>query len=111
MLNLIDLSNAYEAGKQMFFDAMSASDNQTFKIDEAYGNCYVQGDFLNGSLSGSNCIAMGDNLDYMMYLIKEKDMSGRIQLIYVDPPFFSSGKYQASIRLESEILGKSSLMV
>lgn len=110
MLNLIDLSNAYEAGKQMFLDAMSRSGNKTFKVKEAYGSCYTPDDNFNGSIGNTNCIAMGDNLEYMIHLIKDKDMAGKLQLIYVDPPFFSSGKYQASIRLESKALGPSSVI-
>ena len=54
-----------------------------------------------------NTLASCDNLKYMEYLLKEKDMAGKIQLIYVDPPFFSNSKYQVSVRLESDSLGKS----
>ena len=46
-----------------------------------------------------NRIAAGDNLDYMVWLLKEKQMAGKIQLIYVDPPFFSNAKYQSSVQI------------
>ena len=99
MITLTELTKAYEDGRALF-ESMLEKDHEadSFRITEEYGR------------EPANTISLGDNLDYMMYLIKEKDMSGRIQLIYVDPPFFSSGKYQASIRLESEMLGRSSLM-
>ena len=54
-----------------------------------------------------NVLAGGDNLEYMEYLLKEKNMAGKIQLIYVDPPFFSNSKYQTSVRLQSDKLGLS----
>jgi len=52
-------------------------------------------------------IGMGDNLRYMNWLLKEKDMAGKIQLIYVDPPFFSGSRYQVSVQIESRKLGRS----
>ena len=52
-------------------------------------------------------IGGGDNLEYMEWLLKKKDMAGRIQLIYVDPPFFSGARYQVSVQIESRKLGRS----
>ena len=98
MISLFDLTSAYEEGQALFHEAMNSDKSYDFRETERYGN------------PDGNTICMGDNLEYMVYLLKEKDMAGKIQLIYVDPPFFSSGKYQASLRLESKILGKSSLM-
>ncbi len=98
MISLSDLTTAYEEGKVLFQEAIDSDKQYEFRETERYGN------------PESNTICLGDNLDYMVYLLKEKDMAGKIQLIYVDPPFFSSGKYQASLRLESKTLGNSSLM-
>ena len=47
-------------------------------------------------------LAKGDNLEFMRYLLDEKDMGGKIQLIYVDPPFYSKGKYEAVIESDGE---------
>lgn len=52
-------------------------------------------------------IGAGDNIEYMAWLLKEKDMAGKIQLIYVDPPFFSGSNYQVSVQIESRKLGRS----
>ena len=60
-----------------------------------------------GTDAPMNILASCDNLEYMEYLLKEKNMAGKIQLIYVDPPFFSNSRYQVSVRLESDNLGKS----
>ena len=43
-------------------------------------------------------IVRGDNVDFMSYLLDKKDMAGKIQLIYADPPFYSKGKYEAVIK-------------
>lgn len=97
MLKLTELAEAYEAGEKIYADALESEDTPVFCTEEEYGEAL-------------DTIAQGDNLKYMIYLLKEKNMAGKLQLIYVDPPFFSGGKYQASVRLESELLGKSSLI-
>lgn len=63
-----------------------------------------------GEKHGLNTLALGDNLRYMKFLADKKDMAGGIQLIYGDPPFFSEGRYEASVKLDSEILGASGLI-
>lgn len=50
----------------------------------------------------SQILAQGDNLDFMRYLIDIKGMGGQLQLIYVDPPFYSKANYEASIPLNSQ---------
>lgn len=97
MIVLNELVDAYEEGEGIYRKALENADAMLFHTEEEYGK-------------PQNTIAQGDNLEYMIYLLSKKDMTEKLQLIYVDPPFFSGGKYQASIRLESELLGKSSLM-
>ena len=63
---------------------------------------------IDGNIDGK--IASGDNLEYMMHLLRNEDMRGKVQLIYVDPPFFSGSRYEASVRLDSEKLGDSGLL-
>ena len=56
---------------------------------------------------GDNILAHGDNLLFMQYLLKEKDMKGKLNLIYVDPPFFSKANYYgAEIKLHSDKISK-----
>ena len=100
MNRLEELSEALIRGRKLYEDALVCDDTETFHVSEIYGS----------SVEPADRIAAGDNFEYMIHLIKNKDMSGCIQLIYVDPPFFSKGKYQASIRLESEKLGVSKLI-
>ncbi len=100
MNRLEELSEALIRGRKLYEDALVCDDTETFHVSEIYGS----------SVEPADRIAAGDNFEYMIHLIKNKDMSGCIQLIYVDPPFFSKGKYQASIKLESEKLGVSKLI-
>lgn len=55
---------------------------------------------------GANILAHGDNLTFMNYLFKEKDMAGKLKLIYIDPPFFSKANYGAEIKLRSDKVNK-----
>lgn len=49
-----------------------------------------------------NMLAHGDNLAFIQYLLRERDMEGKLQLVYMDPPFYSKASYDAVIRLKSE---------
>ena len=51
--------------------------------------------------SGSNILARGDNLDFIKYLLDVQSMSGTLQLVYMDPPFYSNASYDAVIKLKS----------
>jgi site-specific DNA-methyltransferase (adenine-specific) len=55
---------------------------------------------------GANILAHGDNLTFMQYLLKEKDMAGKFNLISIDPPFFSKANYGAEIKLRSDKINK-----
>ena len=49
-----------------------------------------------------NMLALGDNKDFMEWLIKKKDMAGKVNFIYVDPPFFSGADYMAEVRISTQ---------
>lgn len=51
-----------------------------------------------------NLLALGDNRDFMRFLLKEKNMEGKFQLIYIDPPFFSRADYAAEIKISQDKL-------
>lgn len=122
MPELMDIVRAYEAGKRLYEELeekiradISVPD---FRIIESYGSSRDSGKQLEHDdpeektrqdVSG-NRIGCGDNLDYMMYLIRHRGMAGRLQLIYVDPPFFTKGQYASAVRLETAELGKSPLI-
>ena len=45
-----------------------------------------------------NLLAHGDNLEFMKYLLYDKNMAGKINMIYIDPPFFTKAAYDAVIQ-------------
>lgn len=55
---------------------------------------------------GDNILANGDNLLFMKYLLEQKEMAGKINLIYIDPPFFSKANYGSELKLHSDKIKK-----
>ncbi len=117
MSRIKDVINALEEGKAIFEEIMGYEKCTAYAIDELYSPKGASSsaesqkettqDRKPEGWEGFGRIAAGDNLEYMEHLIKNKGMAGKIQMIYLDPPFFSNSKYQASVRLESDRLGKS----
>jgi len=64
------------------------------------------GDFRDAVVYGKgvNMMAIGDNMSFMCHLIEKKSMTGKIKMIYVDPPFFSGADHQAGFKLRSDII-------
>ena len=52
-------------------------------------------------VSEGSVLARGDNLDFIKYLIDSQNMEGKLQLVYMDPPFYSKASYDAVIKLKS----------
>lgn len=48
--------------------------------------------------AAGNFICCGDNRLLMKTLLEEKDMAGKIQMIYIDPPFFTKTDYDAVMK-------------
>ena len=49
-----------------------------------------------------NVLALGDNIQFMRYLLLEKNFAGKIKMIYIDPPFFSKANYDAVLHLTTK---------
>ena len=58
------------------------------------------------SLDG-NSFYYGDNVDIMKHLVMKENMSGKIQQIYIDPPFFSKANYDAWVKVSENGESKS----
>ena len=56
--------------------------------------------------AGKNRLANGDNLAFMQYLIAHHQMAGKLQLVYIDPPFFSKANYGTEVKLASHHIEK-----
>ncbi len=69
-----------------------------FKVSELYGDSIEQ---------ANNILAKGDNLIFMKHLISQENLYGKINLIYVDPPFFSKADYNMNVKVSSNCLEES----
>ena len=58
----------------------------------------------HGGVPGGNILARGDNLEFIKYLMTSKNLAGQLQLVYMDPPFYSKASYDAVIKLKSQEL-------
>ncbi len=117
---LQDVMQAFDAGRMQYEKLMAGGASEgghsplKFRTEEIYGSqtspepAAAADESENSAAAGK--IVSADNLEYMTYLLKDGGMSGKLQLIYADPPFFSGSRYEASVRLESEKLGTSSLL-
>lgn len=47
---------------------------------------------------GSGTVVRGDNLKYMRYLL-DRGYEGKLDLIYIDPPFFSKSDYKINVKV------------
>lgn len=85
-----EILEGIESGRAQFQHLMNTSiDAEAFSYAEKhiYDNSAVESE-----------LALGDNLNYMRYLIS-RGYSGKINLIYIDPPFFTKAKYNASVNI------------
>lgn len=53
-----------------------------------------------GAAQWKNRLALGENGAFMKALLCNENMAGSIQMVYIDPPFFSKASYDAVVRLE-----------
>ena len=51
-----------------------------------------------------NVLASGDNAAFMEWLLREKNMGGKLKMVYIDPPFFSNADYAAEVKIDTEKL-------
>lgn len=52
---------------------------------------------------GNNKIFLGNNINLMKTLSKKEEYKGKLQLIYIDPPFFSKSDYDATLNLDDKM--------
>ena len=107
MSRINDVVKALSQSRRMYQRIMKRKRYTHFYTNEIYAPGRDADQRSDAAACPENILASCDNLEYMEYLLKEKNMAGKIQLIYVDPPFFSNSKYQVSVHLESDNLGKS----
>lgn len=100
------------------YEEIMSGNGSEFRVDSMFG-ADAHGGFssdMNSELRGAdsapdgNLLAVGDNTAFMRWLMHECGMAGKVQLIYIDPPFYSRANYGSEIKLSSEKLGKMPAM-
>ena len=79
---LEQISNGMNTGREQFRRIMSETEAVTDKPE-----------------LGSSQLALGDNTDYMKSLNRQ-GYSGAFRLIYIDPPFFTRSKFNATVSVK-----------
>ena len=93
---IMKLPQIMDESRKAFEEIMAASGAGRNVLKEYAGKGKKKDGF------SENKLARGDNLHFMKFLIDEKDLLGKINLIYIDPPFFSKTHYGAEIKLRSD---------
>lgn len=55
-------------------------------------------DWIEDSKKITSELALGDNINYMKFLLKN-GYKGKFKLLYIDPPFFTKAKYNATVNV------------
>ena len=85
---LKQLINGIEAGREQFARLTEKNDaSQLFVYSEKH---------VYDTLFNESELALGDNVNYMLWLL-ENGYAGKFKLIYIDPPFFTKAKYNATV--------------
>ena len=74
------------------------------KFDYAENHVYND-DWLDDNKKITSELALSDNLEYMKYLMNN-GYEGKFKLLYIDPPFFTKAKYNATVNL-NDAAGKT----
>ena len=83
---IMELPGILEAGRKEY-EEMKAG---TYCRTEETGDC---------STGWKNIIACADNGPFMKSLIDNDDMAGKVQMVYIDPPFFTKANHEAVIHV------------
>jgi len=92
---IMELPKIMEESRKAYEEIVAATDQQAFAITEIIGKASIDYERFE------NIVARGDNVRFMKFLMEHRDLKGKIDLIYIDPPFFSKNNYRVEIKLES----------
>ncbi len=83
-----------EKGREEFEALLIEQDREPLVLTERVGE------------ASGNLLVKSDNFLFMKELMQKKALKGKIDLIYMDPPFFSKVDYGTDIRINSDIVKK-----
>jgi adenine-specific DNA-methyltransferase len=58
-----------------------------------------------------NLLIKGDNIDALDYLIKDRDLKGKIDLVYIDPPFATNGRASTISNSKNGVIAYSDKLI
>ncbi|MGI6732744.1 MAG: DNA methyltransferase [Anaerovoracaceae bacterium] len=93
---IMKLPHIMDESRKAFEEIMATSGVGKYVLKECAGKGREK------DLLSENMLVRGDNLHFMKFLMDEKDLLGKVRLIYIDPPFFSKSHYGAEIKLRSD---------
>lgn len=82
----MELPGILEAGRKEYEEIKAG----TYCGIEEMGDC---------STGWKNIIACGDNGPFMKSLIENEGLAGKVQMVYIDPPFFTKANHEAVIHV------------
>ena len=93
---IIDIQKGLEEGRKQFAALMQSSiDEQAFLYEEKH---VYNDDWTDESRKITSELALGDNVKYMRWLI-DNGYAGNFKMLYIDPPFFTKAKYNATVNV------------
>ncbi len=91
-----EITKGYENGRAVYENLISADEAIAFNVAEHHSF-----DEPSRSNDERRMLACGDNVEYMKWLLCN-GYRGKIKCIYIDPPFFTKAKYNATVNLRDE---------
>ncbi len=91
MTVMAELGRAYRNGRHRYA-GIKKGEPCPMKMTEQYGK------------SSGSMVIRGDNGRVMDSLLRCENMGGRVNMIYIDPPFFSKTDYDAVLKVEKETI-------
>lgn len=92
-----EIATGLDEGLKLYNELMESGDAASFKVFERH--IFDTESSVKGTNLGS--LACGDNVQYMKWLL-DNGYAGKIKCIYIDPPFFTKAKYNATISFKDK---------
>ncbi len=95
------LPGIMEDSREIYLKAKEELPPESYCLSEIFRNKKEPDEDFN------NMLAWGENLSFMKFLSDKRDLLGKIDLIYIDPPFFTKANYKTEVKL----MGKDTLLI
>ncbi|MDD2216499.1 MAG: site-specific DNA-methyltransferase, partial [Eubacteriales bacterium] len=100
MSMIMKLPLIMEEGRRAYEAILSSTECSAFELTEMVGTV------PENSSNIFNILARGDNISFMKYLMVEKGLKESLNLIYIDPPFFTKSNYGMEIKLKTDNISR-----